>query len=262
VKLGILRARMGDCSMLHSVPDFPLVDTRRLPHGTLSAIALPAPASDADLPSVLASAREALHPDEWTLSETLAPPRRVAFVGGRLALRTALRDAQPTLANAPILRTPRRAPSMPPGALGSVSHKRRLAVALVSAPTDAVHTLGVDVEERPDADDLTRPDLAPKILTPLERHELAPLAASDPLGYRVAVRLRFALKEAVYKAIDPHVQRYVRFQEVEVFPGAAGAVAVRLALPEFAGRHITVQAYWTELHGHLVATAAGSTVTP
>ena len=248
--------------MLPSVPHFPIVDTRTLPHGTLSAVALPAPASDADLPPVLAAARDAVHPEEWELSETLALPRRVAFIGGRLALRAALREARPALANAAILRTPRRAPSMPEGALGSVSHKRRLAVALVSAPSDAVHTLGVDVEERPDADELSRPDLAPKILTPLERHELAPLAASDPLGYRVAVRLRFALKEAVYKAIDPHVQRYVRFQEVEVFPGAAGAVAVRLALPEFAGRHITVQAYWTEVHGHLVATAAGSRPTP
>jgi phosphopantetheine--protein transferase-like protein len=151
---------------------------------------------------------------------------------------------------------------MPDGVLGSVSHKRRLAVALASTPSDAIRTLGVDVEETPDERDLERPDLAPKILTPLERHELAPLAADDALAYRLAVRLRFALKEAVYKAIDPHVQRYVRFQEVEVFPGAAGAVAVRLALPEFAGRHITVQAYWTSLEGHLVATAVGSALTP
>jgi phosphopantetheine--protein transferase-like protein len=161
-----------------------------------------------------------------------------------------------------VVRTPRGAPRMPAGTIGSISHKRGLAVALVARPTEAAHTIGVDVEETPDARDLERPDLAPRILTPLERHELASLAADDALAYREAVRLRFALKEAVYKAIDPHVQRYVRFQEVEVFPGGAGAVAVRLALPEFVGRHITVQAYWTRVHGHLVATAVGSIVTP
>lgn len=248
--------------MSHDATPFPLVATRTLPHGTLAAVALPPSASDAQTLALLATAREALHPAEWALADSLAVPRRVAFVGGRVALRAALRATRPDLAEGPVLRTARRAPAMPEGALGSVSHKRRLAVALVSAPRDAVRTLGVDVEEHPGDDDLARPDLAPKILTPLERHELAPLAADDPLAYRTAVRLRFALKEAVYKAIDPHVQRYVRFQEVEVFPGAAGAVAVRLALPEFAGRHITVQAYLTELHGHLVASAAASDITP
>jgi len=258
----MMRVAMGDCSMFHFPDAFPLLDTRTLPHGTLTAVGLPDVSREAEVPELLAAARSALHPDEWQLAETLAMPRRVAFVGGRLALRAALHAVQPALADQPILRTSRRAPAMPPGALGSVSHKRRLAVALVLTPNDAVRTLGVDVEERPGPDDLARADLAPKILTPLERHELAAIAADAPLAYRDAVRLRFALKEAVYKAIDPHVQRYVRFQEVEVFPGAAGAVAVRLALPEFAGRHITVQAYWTELHGHLVASAAGSRVTP
>lgn len=248
---------------MFDLPDaFPLLEIRTLPHGTLTAVGLPDTSRDADVPGLLAAVRAALHPEEWQLAERLALPRRIAFVGGRLALRAALHAVQPTLAHHPILRTSRGAPAMPPGAPGSVSHKRRLAVALVGTPSDAVRTLGVDVEERPGPDDLARADLAPKILTPLERHELAALAADAPLAYRDAVRLRFALKEAVYKAIDPHVQRYVRFQEVEVFPGAAGAVAVRLTLPEFAGRHITVQAYWTEVHGHLVASAAGSRVTP
>ncbi len=248
--------------MTQILPALRVVTQQTVPHGTLVGVALPPAAPDPDVLATLDTVREALLPAEWAIADRLAVPRRVAFVGGRIALRAALEAVAPDRAHQPVLRTPRGAPLMPSGTVGSVSHKRRLAVALVSAPTEAVRTLGVDVEELPDERDLARPDLAPKILTPLERHELAPLAADDPLAYRQAVRLRFALKEAVYKAIDPHVERYVRFQEVEVFPGTAGAVAVRLALPEFAGRHITVQAYWTRVEGHLVATAVGSALTP
>ncbi len=248
--------------MTQILPALRVVAQQALPHGTLVGVALPPAAPDHDVLATLDTVHDALLPAEWAIADHLAVPRRIAFVGGRIALRAALEAVAPTRAQEPVLRTPRGAPRMPEGTLGSVSHKRRLAVALVSAPSDAVRTIGVDVEEQPDERDLARPDLAPKILTPLERHELAPLASDDPLAYRQAVRLRFALKEAVYKAIDPHVERYVRFQEVEVFPGAAGAVAVRLALPEFAGRHITVQAYWTRVEGHLVATAVGSALTP
>jgi phosphopantetheine--protein transferase-like protein len=243
-----------------SAPPLAITARRLVPHGRLAAVALPATVGDAALQALLASARRAMPADEWALAESFALPRRLAFVGGRLALRDALASIAPEHATSPVLRTARGAPQLPDGLTGSVSHKRRLAVAIAARASDAVRTVGVDVEEVPTAAELERPDLAPKILTPLERHELAPLAETDALAYREAVRLRFALKEAVYKAIDPHVHRYVRFQEVEVFPGAGGAVAVRLALPEFAGRHITVQAWWARLEGHLVATAAGSTI--
>lgn len=241
---------------------FQLVAQQPLPHGTLVAVSLPTGSTEADLAAALASVRSQLRPDEWAVADGLAHARRLGFVGGRVALRAGLAMVAPEQAEAPVLRTSRGAPRMPPGTIGSISHKARIAVALVATPTASAHTIGVDVEETPDERDLARPDLAPRILTSLERHELAPLATSDALAYREAVRLRFALKEAVYKAIDPHVQRYVRFQEVELFLGGAGAVAVRLALPEFAGRHLTVQAYWTRVHGHLVATAAGSILSP
>ena len=233
---------------------------RLVPHGRLAAVVLPTLPHDTALRALLEHARTALPEAERALASSLALPRQLAFVGGRVALRDALGAIAPEQAETPVLRTSRGAPALPEGLTGSVSHKRRLAVAIAARVSDAVRTVGVDVEDVPTEHELGRPDLAPKILTPLERHELAPLAASDALAYREAVRLRFALKEAVYKVIDPHVHRYVRFQEVEVFPGAGGAVAVRLALPEFAGRHITVQAWWARLEGHLVATAAGSVI--
>jgi phosphopantetheine--protein transferase-like protein len=238
--------------------DFRILSEQLLPHGQLAAVRLPVTRSDEELRATLARSEPQLLPGEQELAGLLAVPRRVSFVGGRLALRSALTVIAPDARTTPVLKTTRGAPQLPPGVLGSVSHKRTLAVGMATLHRALVNTIGIDVEEIPDERDLVRPDLAPKILTAAERHALAPLAARDALAYREAVRLRFALKEAVYKTIDPHVQRYVRFQEVEVIPESDGQTEVRLALPEFEGRRIVVRAWWTRLHGHLIATAEAS----
>ena len=237
---------------------FRIVAEQLLPHGRLAVVQLPDVSSDATLHETLEEGAHSLLTAERELAQRLAVPRRISFIGGRLALRTALSWVLPATRALPVLRNSRGAPLMPPGILGSVSHKRRLAVALAALPTSEIHTLGIDVEETPDERDLARLDLAPKILTPFERRALVSLEARDVLAYREAVRLRFALKEAVYKCIDPHVQRYVRFQEVEVFPEDAGATDVRLSLPEFAGRSVLVRAWWLRLDAHLIATAVCS----
>ncbi len=237
---------------------FRVIAKQLLPHGRLAAVELPAVSPDASLLETLANGERTLHAAERELAQGLAVPRRISFIGGRVALRAALASVLPATRDFAVLRTPRGAPLLPPGILGSVSHKRRLAVALAALPTAEVHTLGIDIEEIPGERELGRLDLAPKILTPFERRELASLEARDALAYREAVRLRFALKEAVYKSIDPHVQRYVRFQEVEVFPDSAGATDVRFSLPEFAGRRISVRAWWSRLDSHLIATAVCS----
>ncbi len=238
--------------------DFNLVLQSTLPHGVLSAVHLPTVADVDAIEATLRLARPRLLPMEQELADALSITRRVSFVGGRIALRAAMQTAAPHTREVAVLRTTRGAPLMPEGVLGSVSHKRRVAMALVALTAPDVHTLGVDVEEMPTVAELARPDLAPKILTSFERHSLGDLAERDAIAYRESVRLRFALKEAVYKAIDPHVHRYVRFQEVEVFPDLSGEVEVRLALPEFRGRVITVRAWWTQLEQYLVATAIAS----
>ena len=76
--------------------------------------------------------------------------RRASFIGGRVALRAALAalGADAGSGPSPILSTPRGAPALPAGFVGSVSHKRELAVAIVGArgrPTPRT-TLGIDVE--------------------------------------------------------------------------------------------------------------------
>ena len=168
----------------------------------------------------------AVHPDEADLVKDSAPARRATFIGGRMALRIAMEDldAGSHQSGRPILRTPRGAPAMPPGFVGSISHKREVAVAFAArAEPTPLTTVGIDVE----IPRSLRADIAPRVLTPAER---AAIAALDPAARDAEVLLRFAAKEAIYKALDPWVQRLVSFQEVEIVTGGDGRRRARLAL--------------------------------
>lgn len=148
------------------------------------------------------------------------------FANGRAALHAALG------ALVAIGKTDRGAPAMPAGWVGSVSHKGAHAAAIVARAGHGF--VGIDLERAV----APRIDIGPRILTPNER------ATGRDLT-RV-----FAIKEAIYKAIDPIVRRFVGFREVELVVGAAGACAVDPgALP------VTVEAWWCEHHGFWLATA-------
>lgn len=200
-----------------------------------------------------------LHPDEAALANALPTARRSSFVAGRAALRTAIAHADARAMSEPILRTPRGAPRLPKGIVGSVSHKRSVAVALVAPDASrggTVATLGIDVEERPRAGQLLR-DIAPRILLPSELDQL-PTGSTE--ARQEAVLLFFALKEAIYKAIDPFVHRHVRFREVEVQLGASevavgGSVSVQLHLPEFEHGAPVVFGSWQRDNAHIIAIA-------
>lgn len=198
-------------------------------HGT--AIVLAIALDDAD---ALAAALARLPAEEQRIASTLSPIRRREFVAGRLALHSALDD----FAFA-IVPDERGAPTLPAGYTGSVSHKGAHAAAIV-APREG-GLVGLDLERAAPP----RSDIAPRILTP---RELAALPTADERGR--AVTLRFAIKEAIYKAIDPVVRRYVGFQEVEVDVAEARACcAVTSAFP------LAVEASWLEHAGHWLATA-------
>jgi 4'-phosphopantetheinyl transferase EntD len=207
---------------------------RHLAHGQVVAIAVAEP----DL-----AALAELHPDEAALAQTMSPIRKAEWVAGRRALRQALGGIAP--ATAAIGADDRGAPRVPVGAVGSISHKRALAVAL-AAPASG-WTVGIDLE-------LPAPrklDIAPRVLTPAE---LAAIAAHDAAARARAVLLAFALKEAVYKAIDPHLRRYVGFQEVAVWP-AAGDTGGDARVAPLAPWGLEVEAAWAEVDGYLVCTA-------
>ena len=183
-----------------------------------------------------------LAPEERAFAAGLATLRRRTWVGGRIALRQALSrsglDAPAVLADA------RGAPIMPAGVAGSISHKESLAVALVAADS---RRLGVDVE----IDSRRTHDIASMVLTDEEALELA---AFDDAARAREVLLRFSVKEAVYKALDPYVRRYVAFKEVGVVPLPGGGVRVRPFLPASEG-HFVIEARWMRFDG-LVLTVA------
>lgn len=206
-----------------------------------------------------------LHKSEAQLALKLGQARRASFVAGRLAMAQALADSQVLLnrtSRAPILRSIRGAPVMPAGIPGSISHKELLALAVVVPPSDAgthrIRFVGIDLESRPTTRDMLKPSLAARILTETELEMLRATNADAQVELDL-LRTHFAIKEAVYKAIDPFVQRYVRFSEVELpIVGTelkAGDTAVDLLLPEMKGGDIAVRAQWIVSNDWIVATA-------
>jgi len=204
--------------------------TLELAHGRAVALAIDAGDADAAAP-----------PDEQALAGQLGPARAREFLAGRRALRAALADLGGDGAVA-IGRGPRGAPQLPAGWVGSVSHKRDLAIGLVA--TDRGWTIGIDLEVR-----APRPiDIARRVLT---AGEAAALAALDDDARRRRVVRTFAIKEAVYKAIDPHLGRYVGFHEVALAdPRDDGAA---LIVPD--GWGLEVEVACQAVDAHWVATA-------
>lgn len=200
-------------------------------HGTCLLVEL----ADDD---ALAAALARLPEEEQAVARLLAGPRRRDFITGRAALHAAF-DSRPQLStdlSPAFLPDDRGAPVLPPGWVGSVSHKGPRAAALV-AP-DHVGWIGIDLELAA----ATRYDIARRILTAREQAQLPDRGR--------AVTLRFAIKEAIYKAIDPTLRRYVGFTEVELDLGPGdGTCTVTSDLP------LVIEAAWTEHAGHWLATA-------
>ena len=187
-----------------------VVFDRILEHGRALAVRIPKAVEEAD-----ALGHEVLLAEERDHAASLPPLRRSAWIGGRVAARLALaelgRDA------APIFSDDRGAPLFPEETAGSISHKRDIAVALVARRVEG--QLGVDLE----IDARGKVDIASRVLTKSEQRDLVGL---DEGARAREVLLRFSAKEAIYKALDPYVRRYVGFQEVAVLPEPVGHARV------------------------------------
>jgi 4'-phosphopantetheinyl transferase EntD len=205
------------------------------PHGVLAAVHIPD--SPDPVPEEILARLPAAEADH---ARSLRGYRQVQFVGGRIALRRACEQlgVRPT----PILSTDRGAPLVPAGLAGSVSHKRTLAVGMVASSRDG--TLGVDLEDYGPP----RPSIARHILTPAE---LAAVEALPEDRRWTAILQRFSIKEAIYKAVDPYVRRYVGFHEAMVWPDLQKTARVELCLANGEGP-FAVDARYDWLHGRLV----------
>ena len=191
----------------------------QLHHGQCVGVRLPE-LSDLSIGSLSAE----LSSEEIRLAETLKPLRQRTFIGGRIALRRALKKS--VAIEESMLPDDRGAPMLPTGWTGSVSHKNDVAVALVSEQT--VGKLGVDIESMGPS----KQQIEQMVLRPEEIEELGQLAN---ISSKQEVLLRFSLKESVYKSLDPYVKRYVGFKEVAVSPQPNGVAQIRFYLPENEG---------------------------
>ncbi len=208
-----------------------------LEHGTCVGVRIP---SDEAALDALAGV---LSPAERARAAGLAGPRRRTWVGGRAAMREAL--ARLGLEAVAVPTDDRGAPVLPGGVVGSITHKEGLAAALVAPGSRA--RIGVDLEL-----EVARTlDIAPRILTPGELAEIAPLDANDRAR---EVLLRFSAKEAVYKALDPFVRRYVGFGEVAVSPRADGTALVVPGLRAQEGP-FAIDVRWRRFDGIVLTTA-------
>ncbi|MGC6493648.1 MAG: 4'-phosphopantetheinyl transferase family protein [Myxococcota bacterium] len=189
------------------------------PHGILVGVRLPGTA-DAVAEDIL----ERLHPSERAHAETLSGYRQPEFVGGRLAMMQALRaiGAPPT----PVLPNDRGAPVLPKDFVGSITHKKTIAYAMVAR--SHAGTLGIDLEHLAP----NRSQICAKVLRP---EELAAIADLDDDPRWVETLKRFSVKESIYKALDPYVNRYVGFHEASVCPSVDGPAEVTLHLTQKEG---------------------------
>jgi 4'-phosphopantetheinyl transferase EntD len=128
--------------------------------------------------------------------------------------------------------------------VGSISHKDTVAVGLAArARGDAI---GVDVE----IDRAPRTDIGRMILRDEERAEVDVL---PPEERPLETLLRFSAKEALYKALDRYVARYVGFKEARVTPRADGTARVELFLTKEEGP-FDVEARWQRIDGLVLTT--------
>jgi enterobactin synthetase component D len=208
-----------------------------LDHGRCVGIRLPELAVQID------ELADSLLPAEKAFASQLVEARRRSWVGGRVAMREALlRSAIDAPA---VLADPRGAPRLPAGVSGSISHKTKWAIALVAH--ESVARLGVDIE-----DDVVRSlDISRRVL---RADELAALASLAPEALAREVLLRFSAKEALYKALDPFVQRYVGFHEVSVSPEAGGTARVALHFSD-GGAPFAAEVRWIRRESLVITTA-------
>ena len=165
-------------------------------------------------------------PEELDAVAAAVPARRREFVCGRACAHAALRALG--AGDAPIAVRNTRAPVWPAGVVGSISHTRALAGAVVCRDVDA-RAVGLDLER---ADAVLDEEVRSVVLTSAEVVQVDALRA---LETRVAV-LIFSAKECVHKVVAPLWGWSLEHQDVRIeIDLRAYRFTARLAVPGSVG---------------------------
>ena len=175
-----------------------------------------------------------LLPGERIGLERMGDVRRAEYSSGRRVARQALsllgvRDWAVTARG--------RVPLWPRGIVGSITHSRALALALVGRRTD-VAGIGVDLESEQRVTD----ELARRVLLKRERQRVVEKDWPTML---------FAAKEAVYKAVNPLVGEYLAFADVEISASTDGTYRAEMTRPGESNAVVEAGGGWFQrVEGH------------
>lgn len=163
-----------------------------------------------------------LYPAELDFIRGAVASRRAEFGTARVCAREAL--AKLGVPPGPLVPWGDRAPSWPPGVVGSISHTHGHCAVVVGA-SPPLRSLGLDVEElRP-----LEPGVARLVLTAREQAWLADQPPNRQNDLVIAV---FCAKEAFYKCQYPVTGKFLEFGDVEIDLGPdEGRFAARVLLP-------------------------------
>lgn len=149
-----------------------------------------------------------------------ARKRQTEHLAGRLCARQALLQLNGCMA-APAVGSD-RAPCWPAGVVGSITHGNGWAAAVVATSSDYLG-LGLDVENWLSDERAAR--LAAEILSPAELQHLGRLSSAQQATH---VSLSFSLKESLFKALYPLVQRRFYFHDAQLLSAADGQAELQL----------------------------------
>ncbi|WP_375591796.1 4'-phosphopantetheinyl transferase [Chitiniphilus eburneus] len=215
----------------------------RLPHlpADLALVSRPFQVDDTQLDALLDSGL-ALPP---SLAHAVLK-RKVEFLSGRDCARAALAQA----GHAGPFELPigdDRAPCWPTGWVGSISHSKGCAAAIVAQAT-AYRGIGLDLER------LIPPERAAPLREQIGHAGEWQLGETLGLAPGLWFTLVFSLKEALFKALYPQVGRYFGFEDATLHAFAPGQGIARLRLnadlaPGLpAGTEVAAQAAWNAEH--------------
>ncbi|MBL4831746.1 MAG: 4'-phosphopantetheinyl transferase superfamily protein [Aliivibrio sp.] len=123
-----------------------------------------------------------------------------------------------------------RAPCWPESIVGSISHVNDTAMAVVDSNTN-LHTLGIDVEKL-----ITPSIINTTSATILTKDEISLLKQCE-LDFSHAFTVTFSMKESLYKALYPQVNKFFDFHSAEIISISEELQQITLKLTKTLSEH-------------------------